>query len=53
MTLELLAVVPRDELDDEDEPAPVLNSIFDACCRSSIVIFSSGVAGRASGQIKL
>lgn len=53
MTLELLAIVPRDEPDDEDELVPDLNKIFVVCCRSSMTMFSSGVAGRANGHIKL
>jgi hypothetical protein len=50
---ELLAIVPRDEPDDEDELVPDLNSILVVCCRSSIVIVSSGVVFRAKGQMKL
>ena len=53
MIFELLDIVPRDEPDDEDELVPLLNNIFVVCCRSSIVIVSSGVVGRAKGQIKL
>lgn len=53
MTFELLATVPRDDPDDDEELVPVLNRIFDVCWRSSIVMFSSGVAGRAKGQMKL
>lgn len=49
MTFELLAMVPRDEPDEE----PDLKRIFVDCWRSSTIIVSSGVAGRASGQMKL
>lgn len=45
----LLLIVPR----DVDEPIPVFSRIFVVCCRSSMIIASSGVAGRAKGQIKL
>lgn len=48
MTFELLETVPRD-----DELAPDLKRIFVLCCRNSMSIVSSGVAGRASGQMKL
>lgn len=53
MIFELLAIVPRDEPDDEDELVPLLNNILVVCCLSSIVIVSSGVVGRARGQMKL
>lgn len=52
MTFELLVMVPREGL-DEDELAPVLNRALDVCCRSSMIIVSSGEAGRARGQMKL
>lgn len=53
MTFELLEMVPREDPDDDDELVPVLNRIFVVCCRNSMIIVSSGVAGRARGQIKL
>lgn len=53
MTFELLAMAPRDDPDDEEDEAPVLKRILVVCCRSSMTIVSSGVAGRASGQMKL
>lgn len=53
MTFELLEIAPRDDPDDDDELVPVLNRIFVVCCRSSIIIVSSGDAGRARGQMKL
>lgn len=53
MTFELLEIVPRDEPDDDDVPAPDLKRILVVCWRSSMMIDSSAVAGRARGQIKL
>lgn len=53
MTLLLLDIVPRDEPDDDDELVPVLKRIFVVCCRNSMITVSSGVVGRAKGQIKL
>lgn len=53
MTFELLAIVPREEPDDEDEVLLDLKRILVVCCRNSIIIVSSGDAGRASGQMKL
>lgn len=53
MTFELLAIVPRDDPDDDDELVPVLKRILVVCWRSSTVMFSSAVAGRAKGQMKL
>lgn len=53
MTFELLEIVPRDDPDDDDVPAPDLKRIFVVCWRSSMMIDSSAVAGRARGQMKL
>lgn len=53
MTFELLAIVPRDDPDDDEELVPVLKRIFVVCWRSSTIIVSSGTAGLAKGQIKL
>jgi len=53
MTFELLAIVPLDDPDDDDELVPVLKRIFVVCCRSSMTMVSSGLAGRASGHMKL
>jgi hypothetical protein len=46
-------MVPLDDVDDEDVAIPVFNKIFVVCCLSSMIICSSGSAGRAKGQIKL
>jgi hypothetical protein len=50
-TFELLDIVPREG--PLDELVPDLNKILVVCCRSSIVMVSSGVVCRAKGQIKL
>jgi hypothetical protein len=53
MTFVFEAVL-RDDPDDPDGAfGPVLKRIFDVYCRNSMIIVSSGVAGLASGQIKL
>lgn len=53
MTLLLLEIAPRDDPDEDVELVPVLKRIFVVCCRNSTTIVSSGVVGRAKGQIKL
>ena len=51
ITLVLLVIVPREPLRAVDDDGPVFISTFVVCDLNSIHICSSGVAGRANGQV--